>query len=1715
MTNTNQISSSPLASGPAGSHFEGQVGAFYLLCMIGDAPPRGLPGTKIERIAMQQANFGFELDDVIVHAYDLSGNKVVIEIQVKRSITFTRTDPIFRKVVGQIVRTSRTEGFFASRHELAIATSKGSRKIDGSIQDVLMLARGRDDAQSFMHQINLKGAANEDMRNFVEIFRAHLKEEGEVGDEVVWQLLRRLQILTFDFTASGSASVELAQERVARILHPQDISHVGALWSNLVEQAIFVAKSGGEHTRETLLAVLSANGFRFRGENRHISARLALSDASRLALDDIIIQVGHVVLRRQERISAIHDALDQGRYVEIRGDGGVGKSGVLRQFAEQLASEADVIVLSPGRCVLRGWQAMRAQLNFDGTARDLLIELANDGGSILFIDNLDFFSDEERVTVVDLVRTAADVPGVSIVATARFEFGIDEPSWLPSDILNRLGRAKPIEINDLSEAEIEQLKIQDPKLNSLLSPDHPARQVTRNLFRLARLVAQNNSDNLPSTEIDMAVNWWVTADGTKDNGFRDRARLLKDIAGQSLIRSEFLDVRTQPSQAINTLITSGTLRDLSFDRVAFQHDVFRDWAIANLINGNVELIDSLPLERPIQVRLARGVELAARMAIERANDATAWYRLIGLLSPARAHLSWRRTALFALVRSEAALVILRRVTPELSKNRSALLRELIRSVLAVEFVPASIELSAEGISTDNLPQHFNVPRGPGSQNLIVWLLSYGCEPPAEAIPEIVELYNAYSFGTLGLTPLTPLTAQCLYRWLRLMEPHDVVVQKSKGPVFLQGLNDAEVLSLKYALRSGFVMCSRCVPQLAEEYLTAVAGTKHNEELVRHILKICDPLAAAAPAELAKLTMQALLETRADRKYGNAYGRERPYTFLDNDFLPPSPLHAPFLSLLTQSPVDGLALVHGLVNTAIESLHIPPSGTIPAVILEFPSTQRRFPWPQSYQWSRSCNYYCVTSALMALEAWAHLRIDAGEVFDVVLEDVLGPSDSPACYLLVAIDIIISHWPKSLDVVMPFMACPELLCLDHTRHSSDLLEVHDFVSLRGSRLERHSSVSWAKLKQKTSRKASLESLIGGYVLNASPSQCDALTRMIGNAVIRLGQYGPQADLGNPKFMAQHALNLADIRNWHEIQIAHENGVVKGHQYISPLVEELHFQSLRNESNEADVDFSMQISLCLAVENGTTLSSSQRLAAFHWAKGIEGKESGGDNTMQSLNAEARTIAAMMIMQDDNEIVFAEFGEWAHHFCKDTLKNQDQDFSRQLRGGLRFNPTAIAYLGLIYFFCKSNKIEDLRTVLEVAASGNHAAAHALAYAANDLEQIDYKIPCALLRCAFKACVIPSKTHELSELDELTIETLRRNNVNAIVDAEISWLEGVEAEPQWPVFPLKKLHKRKLYTDLVVENFYDEDGDLNFATNITLHVDCSAAALWLKQFSDSSDLKTRLWLPDIVQKYMSWTFHVNGAGLDLNDELDEVSHNWNNVFFPLISRCIEKLPFEEISTAVLIPITSLPDKHFFDLVPVFLRSIDELYFSNEKNTFIVAVDIRATLATRLIASSGWQYLSGSKKSSVEMHIGPAIASLYFNDYHFSTSGGAYLLPKAIPRLEPFFPCLKILVQAGPSLFSAIQLLNLLEVAPQTEHLELLVVAGKTWLENYANFRPFWFDQAIGQRWCVIVKKIIDEINFEALANNKLGAELDYIVSKLIELGVVEAIPLEEKQNKR
>jgi hypothetical protein len=508
---------SPAATGPGGVHFEAKVGAFYLLAMLLDAEPRGLPGARIDRIQFQGAGDGFPLDDVIVHATSIAGAASVLEIQAKHRITFSPGDTVFQKVAGQIIdalKTGKLDG--PGPYAVCIATAQGSRQIDGAYQEVLSWARHSESAEAFFRKLGRRGASNESMRTFVATLRTHVAAFGaDASDERIWTILRRLQILVFDFSAEHGQSEALVRERCVHALDPSERNKAGSLWSVLCDLSQNVADSGGEIAAETLRTNLGAvHGFRLAGLRQHRAALTALSEKSQHALQDFTDCVGRATLSRREWMEKVNTALDGGRYLEIRGAPGVGKSGIIRALAVQTAASSKIIVLSPQRTTPRGWSALRHEIGFEGTAKELLSELTASGGSTLFIDSIDFYEEPERATARDLVREAADIPGFNVVVTARETFGKDEPNWLPRDAIEKLGPTSVV-IEELTDTEIEELRRAAPELAPLLADSHPARDVVRNLFRLDRLVRQSSSDPVPHTEAEMAKQWWQTGDGKK------------------------------------------------------------------------------------------------------------------------------------------------------------------------------------------------------------------------------------------------------------------------------------------------------------------------------------------------------------------------------------------------------------------------------------------------------------------------------------------------------------------------------------------------------------------------------------------------------------------------------------------------------------------------------------------------------------------------------------------------------------------------------------------------------------------------------------------------------------------------------------------------------------------------------------------------------------------------------------------------------------------------------------------------------------------------------------------------------------------------------------------------------------------------------------------------------------------------------------------------
>jgi hypothetical protein len=195
------------------------------------------------------------------------------------------------------------------------------------------------------------------------------------------------------------------------------------------------------------------------------------------------------------------------------------------------------------------------------------------------------------------------------------------------------------------------------------------------------------------------------------------------------------------------------------------------------------------------------------------------------------------------------------------------------------------------------------------------------------------------------------------------------------------------------LRTGFMAFCDHTPDLAADYLKKLREHPYPRRALIGLLKFRGSLAQAAPKELAELTADYLLPKKEDEEdeydgpFREAFGHR------DLDFVPASPAQGPFYELLLHAPEYGLPLIRHIVDHAVAFRSGGQDFGKNSMTVVFPDgSEKVFAWHQTYGWPRDMGAgpSVVASALMALEAGAHGRIEKGDPVEAVIGDVVGQS-----------------------------------------------------------------------------------------------------------------------------------------------------------------------------------------------------------------------------------------------------------------------------------------------------------------------------------------------------------------------------------------------------------------------------------------------------------------------------------------------------------------------------------------------------------------------------------------------------------------------------------------------------------------------------------------------------------------------------------------------------
>jgi hypothetical protein len=837
-------------------------------------------------------------------------------------------------------------------------------RVDQHYQSVLNWAVHSTDAQHFFERIAQGDYSHQDKRAFVAAVKAVLEAYSgrALTDDELWRFRDQAK----------------------------------AIWDHLVAKAGEMIPVGGGATRTTLVEALRRDGLEAGPAPSFWKDIQTLRRESRRALDDIKSHMHGLRLHRAEAYRQVRDALnDGGRFVQIDGEPGTGKSALLKEIAEECEHAGPVFVLKDARIHPRGWAAHAHVLGVSDDVNALLREFACAGEPILFIDGIDKITDPAvQLTVNDILKAIANDDRQSawrVLVTIREQNLRHLETWLDSDALKKLP-LRTIAIKPLDEAELDIVARHFPRLHPLLTQSGGPDIILKRPFFLNALLGLSSkaaAAQLPATEVELLKLWWEMG-GSDQNDFahtQHRRNLLVAMADSvAHAPNTPIPIRDMPPEPLDELKSAGVVRDKELGHsVVFAHDIYEEWSLCELLIGQQSNVAELLKQTGEPDALIRAVQLLGAYALETDATPNSWKALLDRTGDNALRPVWQRTVLTSCLQSTRTTQLLQKLTDYLFENDGERLRKLLLAMGTIEVLPNPLFLN-EQLMPDLGPEDrakyahlMAVPKPLTWIRFLDWLMPQMASVPPSLIPDLLAVFKTWqdSFAGRRVRHCRQI-GELSYAWLKeVEETHHPKEWKDRRTPFGGALSGRDI---EKSLRALFLSSAGDVPKLASEYLRVRAADHDHVHMFRdEILKNFGALARHLWSELVDFILAAYLED--PEKERDPWGGLSDHVFDelgitgDREFSPASPVQPPFLALLRLHEEQGLRLIRGLCNHSIAVWRkrqtlgrhwSEPTTPIPISLTFSWGTQTFWGDGQVYLWFRGIwGNDAVESALMAL------------------------------------------------------------------------------------------------------------------------------------------------------------------------------------------------------------------------------------------------------------------------------------------------------------------------------------------------------------------------------------------------------------------------------------------------------------------------------------------------------------------------------------------------------------------------------------------------------------------------------------------------------------------------------------------------------------------------------------------------------------------------------
>lgn len=793
----------------------------------------------------------------------------------------------------------------------------------------------------------------------------------------------------------------------------------------------------------------------------------AASDAALAAIEDSL-RHGETCLSlvRPRLWQALRDGFQETGMVRIVGDGGAGKSGLLRRLGGAFSGPR--LVLKDNRITATSLQQHLAQLDIASGIDELLDDLAGPAPALCLIDGADrLLMSERRGVVTDLLAALARSPARQrwkLVTTARTFQDHD----LVTSALKDAGFADQgiaLRVKAIDDADASAIAGAFPAFAPLVRRDDLGGQ-NRSLFLIRELLRSATAPAGAVSEVDMAGAWATASSANTDLSAR-RSKALSELGrrlaatpGERPARADFDPIGLQ------ALIEEGSVIVLlGRDSVALTYDVHEDWLVARSLDRERARLPDILRAAGEPLWWRRAVRLAGQILLE-AGHRDEWAAGLAALDTATdLDPAWARAMLVAPLHSERNADILPELEVVLLADDAALLARLLDTLLVSETAiddeviasPALAHLSEAERYTFAAYWKEPILRSWGA--FLRWSLPLWRTWPPDLIPRLAELALIFTRATSRVpNGYSQAIADICAEWLREIEQSEYFESwKDRRSPFGLDLPRERWREAEKQLREALSCTADSAPSTVAGYLARLARSPELTRAREKLIEAPQRVPMKLPAAWTDMCLAHFVPHRRTYRPGpeSPFGAELfPFHSYDSagirnghGFSPSSPLRGGFAVLFEADEREALRLVHRLEMRATVfwrwymKCH-DRRRPIPT-ILELPWGKVTL-WGDDavYRWSRGVlGPRVLGSAYLALDQWLAAQAAKGrppeELIRLALQHNGLVASASSC---IAMLVDLTNTKGAIDLAGPFLAEPRLWQFDIRRHIDDRGSAH---------------------------------------------------------------------------------------------------------------------------------------------------------------------------------------------------------------------------------------------------------------------------------------------------------------------------------------------------------------------------------------------------------------------------------------------------------------------------------------------------------------------------------------------------------------------------------------------------------------------------------------------------------------------------------------------------